>query len=80
MRTGLGWGVGRRAQGKYLRVFLWEDEIWIPLELADPLSPDPDVSHESSAASPPLSFALSSTQGSWGRTARALQALAPLSC
>lgn len=77
MRTGVGWGVGRRAQGKHLRVFLWEDEIWIPLELADPLNPDPDVSHDGSAASPPVNFALSSTQTSWGMTARALQALTP---
>lgn len=46
MRAGLGWGVGSSTQGKHLRVFLWEDEIWIPLELAGPLSPDPDVSQQ----------------------------------
>lgn len=77
MRTGVGWGGGRRAQGKRLRGFLWEDEIWIPLEMGYPLIPDPDVSHDGSAASPPVNFATSSTQGSWGMTARALQALTP---
>lgn len=46
MRIGLGWGVGSGAEKKYLRVFLWEDENWIPLELADPLSHDPDVSRQ----------------------------------
>lgn len=83
MRIGLGWGVGSRAETKRLRVFLWEDEIWILLELADPLSPDPDASRqavEASAASPPLSLVLSSTQRSWGMTAIALQASTPLGC
>lgn len=50
MRIGLGWGVGSRAEKKYLRVFLWEDENWIPLELSDPLSPAPDTSRQAMEA------------------------------
>lgn len=44
MRIRLGWGVGSGAEKKCLRVFLWKYENWIPPELADPLSPDPDAS------------------------------------
>lgn len=80
MRIGLGWGVGSRAEKKCLRVFLWEDENRIPVELADPLSPDPDASRkavEGLQHPPGLSLALSSTQRSWGIAATALQASTP---
>lgn len=50
MRIGLGWGVGSGAEKKCPRVFLWKDENCIPLELADPLSPDPGASWQAKEA------------------------------